>query len=104
MAGKWTPASDPGERWPAAYWLFLGAQYRLFGYQHVSTLLLQSLLGGLGVLAGYALARRLLSERAALVAAGLLAVSSSLVYLSAAVYAEAVYVPMLLVGLALTAR
>jgi hypothetical protein len=104
LARKWTLNADPAARWPAAYWLFLGGQYRLLGYQHVSTVLIQALLGSAGVLAAYWIARRLLLPYWANVAGVLLAVSSSLVYLSAALYAEALYIPLLLISLALVAR
>jgi hypothetical protein len=106
MAAKWTldGAGDPASRWPAAYWLFLAAQYRLFGYQHVSTIVLQSALGAAGVWAAYSLARRLLAPPWPLVAAVVIALSSTLVYLSAALYAEALYIPLLLLAVHFVVR
>ncbi|MBI4492134.1 MAG: glycosyltransferase family 39 protein [Chloroflexi bacterium] len=95
---------DPAERWPAAYWLFLAAQYRLWGYQYLSAVILQAGLGALGALAGYGLARRVLPGRAALAAGYALAASSTLVYLSAALSAESLYIPLLLLGLWLAVR
>src|SRR5207248_8587134 len=88
LAAKWPDAQseDPAERWPQAYWLFLAAQYRLLGYQHVSAIVMQAFFGGLTVLAGYSIAG---SSRAA--AALLIALSSTLVQESAALYAEALY-------------
>src|SRR5205823_4862637 len=88
MAAKWDASSPVEARWPQAYWLFLGAQYRLFGSPYVSTLVLQALLAAAGVLAAYALAASILGEAAALVAAFGQAVSSTGVYVSAGLFAE----------------
>jgi len=105
LAAKWTLAApDPAARWPAAYWLLLAAQYRLLGYQHVSTLVVQALLGGALTLAAYALARQLLPARWPVVAAVLVACSSTLVYLASTLSAEALYVPLIVLGLALLVR
>jgi hypothetical protein len=104
MAGKWAPGTPVEVRWPPGYWLFLAAQYRLFGSAYVSTVVLQALVGAAEVLAVYGLARTVLSEKPARVAAVAQAVSSTAVYLSAALYAEALYVPMLIGGLALVAQ
>jgi hypothetical protein len=102
MAAKWDASSPVETRWPQGYWLFLGAQYRLFGSPYVSTLVLQALLAAGGVLAAYALAASILGEAAALVAGFGQAVSSTGVYLSAGLFAESVYIPLVLGGLALT--
>src|SRR4029450_8995402 len=91
---------DPSARWPAGYWLFLAAQYRLLGYQHLSTLVLQALLGGTLTLAAHALARHALPDRWPVVAAVLVACSSTLVYLASTLSAEALYIPLLVLGLA----
>jgi len=106
LAGKWRyqPNQDPGSRWPPAYWLFLAAQYRTFGDQHISTVVVQALAGAVAALATLKLAARVLANRWALTAALLVAVPSTLVYLSAAIYAEAVYIPLLLVALELSLR
>ena len=101
LVGKWPEAGEPAARWPQGYSWFLAAQYRLFGSAYVSTIVLQALLGAGGVLAGFALATRLLPEAVARLAGIALALSSTGVYLSAGLFAEAVYVPMLLIGLAL---
>jgi hypothetical protein len=101
LLGKWDPATPVEARWPQGYWLFLAAQYRLFGSAYVSTLLLQALLAAGGVLAVFAMACRVLTEGAARVAALAQAISSTGIYISAALYAESVYVPLLLGGLAL---
>ena len=101
LLGKWDPATPVEARWPQGYWLFLAAQYRLFGSAYVSTLILQALLAVGGVLAVFAMATRLLTEGAARVAALAQAVSSTGIYISAALYAESLYVPLLLGGLAL---
>jgi hypothetical protein len=101
LLGKWDPATPLEARWPQGYWLFLAAQYRLFGSAYVSTLILQALLAAGGVLAVFALAARVLTEGAARVAALAQAISSTGIYISAALYAESLYVPLLLGGLAL---
>jgi hypothetical protein len=101
LLGKWDPATPVEARWPQGYWLFLAAQYRLFGSAYVSTLVLQALLAAGGVLAVFAMAGRVLTEGAARVAALAQAISSTGIYISAALYAESVYVPLLLGGLAL---
>jgi hypothetical protein len=104
LAGKWAPEVAPQQRWPAGYWVLLAANYRLFGYQHVSTIVLQALLGGLTAWASYGLARQVLGPVWALLAGLAVALSSTLVYLSAALYAEALYIPLLLLGLLLVTR
>jgi hypothetical protein len=103
LADKWDLGeSSVVERWPRGYWLFLAAQYSVFGSAYASTIVLQALLGAAGALAAYLLARRVLpSEFAARAAALGAALSSTGVYLSAALYAEALYIPLLLIALAL---
>ena len=101
LLGKWDPTTPVEARWPQGYWLFLAAQYRLFGSAYASTLVLQALLALGGVLAVYAMAARVLTEGAACVAALAQAISSTGIYISAALYAESLYVPLLLGGLAL---
>lgn len=105
LAGKWDlSTSSVAERWPRGYWLLLEAQYRLFGAAYASTVVLQAALGALGAAAVYALALSVLrSEFPARLAASASALSSTGVYLSAALYAESVYIPLLLLGLALLA-
>jgi 4-amino-4-deoxy-L-arabinose transferase-like glycosyltransferase len=104
LVGKWPDAGEVAARWPQGYTWFLAAQYRLFGSAYVSTIVLQALLGAGGVLAGFALASRLLPESAARLAGVGQALSSTGVYLSAGLFAESVYVPLLLGGLALLVR
>jgi hypothetical protein len=87
-------------RWPQGYWLFLAAQYRLFGSAYMSTIVQQSLLGACGVLVGYALARHVLSRQGAIWAALGVALCSTSIVLSATLSAEALYVPLLAMGLA----
>jgi hypothetical protein len=103
MSGKWDASTPVEARWPQGYWLFLAAQYRLFGSAYASTLLLQALLAVGGVLAIFALAVRVVDEGPARVAAIAQAVSSTGVYLSAALFAESLYLPLLLGGMALVA-
>jgi hypothetical protein len=100
MAAKWQLAADqdPGRRWPPAYWLFLAAQYRLLGCQHLSAIVLQAALGAIAAWATYRLALRLLPSTWAVTAGALAAISSTLAYLSAALYAEALYIPLLLLA------
>jgi hypothetical protein len=104
MAAKWSPDIAALDRWPQGYWLFLAAQYAVFGSAYVSTLVLQALAGACGVLAGFALARAVLSERWAVLAAVALAVSSTGIFLASALYAESLYIPLVLVALALAVR
>jgi hypothetical protein len=104
LAGKWPEAGEPAARWPQGYSWFLTAQYRLFGTAYVSTIVLQGLLGAGGVLAGFALASRLLPEAVARLAGIGMGLSSTGVYLSAGLFAESIYVPLLLIGLALLVR
>ena len=104
LVGKWPDAGDVAARWPQGYTWFLAAQYRLFGSAYVSTIVLQALLGAGGVLAAFALASRLLPESAARLAGVGQALSSTGLYLSAGLFAESVYVPLLLGGLALLVR
>jgi len=101
LLGKWDPATPVEARWPQGYWMFLAAQYRLFGSAYVSTLILQAALAVAGVLAVFAMATRVLTETAARLAALAQAVSSTGIYISAALYGESLYVPLLLGGLAL---
>ncbi len=105
LAQKWPGAEsedeDPTTRWPPAYWLFLAAQYRAIGYQHLSTIVLQSLLGAAAAVATFSIATRLLPKRWAFAAGLLVALSSTLIYESAALYAEALYIPLLVIALAL---
>jgi hypothetical protein len=101
MASKWDAIDPPEVRWPQGYWLFLAAQYRAFGSAYASSLVLQALLAAGSVLAVWKLASQL-GERAAGAAAAGQAVSSTGIYLSSALYAEAIYVPLLLGGLAVT--
>jgi hypothetical protein len=101
LEGKWDPATPVEARWPQGYWLFLAAQYRLLGSAYASTLVLQGLLAAGGVLAVFAMATSVLGEGAARVAALAQAASSTGIYISAALYAESLYVPLLLGGLAL---
>lgn len=103
MSGKWDTQTPLEARWPQGYWLLLAAQYRLFGSAYASTLVVQALLAAAGVLAVYALATRVFGEAVARVAGVGQALSSTGVYLSSALYAEALYLPMLLVGVALAA-
>ena len=103
MSGKWDGRTPVEARWPQGYWLFLAAQYRLLGSAYPSTPLLQGLLAAGGVLAVFALAARVFDEGAARVAALAQAVSSTGVYLSAVLFAESLYLPLLLGGLALVA-
>ncbi|HEY3063216.1 MAG TPA: hypothetical protein VGL99_29930 [Chloroflexota bacterium] len=104
LAGKWSPDVSPADRWPSGYWLFLAAHYAVFGFQHLTPLVVQALLGGAGAWAAYSIASRLLAPLWPAVAGALVAASSTLVYLSATLSAEALYVPLLLVALELLLR
>jgi hypothetical protein len=95
---------DPAARWPQAYWLYLALHYWLWGHQHLPILLAQAALGAAGVAAAYQLARRVLPPRGALAAGYLVAASAPLVFLSASLSAEALYIPLLLIALWLTVR
>jgi len=104
MAAKWSPDVQPPDRWPSAYWLFLAANYQAVGFQHLTPLLLQAVLGGASAWAADRLARRLLPAPWPLVSGILVATSSTLIYLSATLNAEALYIPLLLVALDLLLR
>lgn len=105
LAGKWDASTDLTDRWPQGYWLFLAAAYRLVGSAYGPAILLQGLLGGVGVVAAWSLARQVLvREPWALVAAGGVALSSTGIYLSASLYAEALFVPLVLIALACATR
>lgn len=103
LAHKWSVDRSVPARWPHGYWLFLAGQYRVLGSADVSTVVLQALIGAGGVLAAYTLARNVLPARAARLAGGAVAASSTGIILSAALYAESLYIPLLGGGLALIA-
>ena len=104
LAGKWQAETSLVDRWPIGYPLFLALQYRLLGTAYSPAVVLQALIAGGGAIGGYVLARTVLSERLARWAGLAQALSSTAIVMSAALYAEALYVPLLMCGLALLAR
>jgi 4-amino-4-deoxy-L-arabinose transferase-like glycosyltransferase len=86
---------------PPLYPVLLGTIYRITGAQEAAGRVLQILLGGAIVLLTYILARKLFSEGVALLAAALVAASPSLVFMSAYLLTENLYVALLLVFLIL---
>jgi Dolichyl-phosphate-mannose-protein mannosyltransferase len=104
LQGKWDATTESVvARWPQGYWQFLAAQYRVFGSPIVSTVVLQALIGAAGVVAAYCLAKKVLPDATARLATIGVAFSSTGVYLSAGLFAESLYVPLLLIALALIA-
>lgn len=90
---------DQAARWPAGYWLFLAGLYRALGYGFLPPIVLQALLGAAGAVALLGLGRRALPNNGWALAAGYLAaLAGTLVALSATLSAEALYVPLLLLG------
>lgn len=75
--------------YPVGYPALLGLGYALFGAAPGVAMLLNALIGGAGSLAVFQLARRTASRRAALVAAGLVALSPGLVLYTPALMTEA---------------
>ena len=81
---------------PPLYPILLGGLYSIVGPDPDAGRALQVALGGVIVLLVFALARRLFSTRVALMAAALAAVNPGLVYLSALLMTENLYVILLL--------
>jgi len=89
---------------PPLYPIVLSGLYRITGPDPDAARAFQVLLGGIIVLLVYVLARQLFSTRVGLVAAALAAVNPGLVYLSALIMTENLYVILLLLMLMLLVR
>ena len=92
---------DPELKRPPLYSLFLAASFWIFGEDLGAALLLQHLLGALGVGLTYVLARRLWGRAAAVLAGVMTALSGSLLFVEHSIMAEALFA--LLLGAALLA-
>ncbi|MGD1047275.1 MAG: glycosyltransferase family 39 protein [Candidatus Krumholzibacteriaceae bacterium] len=87
---------EPTASRPPLYPVVLAGIYRIFGPHEAAGRILQILLGGAIVGLTYLLARRLVPERAALAAAALAACAPPLVFISAYLLSENLYVVLLL--------
>jgi len=83
------------------YPALLGGVYRILGAREAVGRVLQVLLGGAIVLLAHSLARRFFSEGVSFLAAALVAVNPSLIFISAYLLAENLYIALLLVFLIL---
>jgi len=89
-------ADRPTASRPPLYPILLAGVYRIVGARAEAGKVLQILLGGAVVLLAYLLARRLFSERVALVAAAIVACNPSLIFISSYMLAENIYIALLL--------
>ena len=92
---------EPTAARPPLYPALLGGVYRILGAHETVGRGLQVLLGGAIVLLAHSLARRLFSEGVSFLAAALVAVNPSLIFISAYLLAENLYIALLLVFLIL---
>jgi 4-amino-4-deoxy-L-arabinose transferase-like glycosyltransferase len=95
---------EPTASRPPLYPIVLAGVYRIAGARVPAGRTLQILLGASIVLLTYALARRLFGEAAALLAAALAAASPSLIFMSAYLLSENLYLVLLLLFLILVSR
>ncbi len=97
-AGKgFTLADDvPTARRPPFYPVFLSVFYKLFGARMAVGRILQILLGGAVVLLVYITAKRYFSPKAAWIAAGLTALNPFLIFMSAYLLSENLYIVLFL--------
>ena len=94
-----SPSGGPTAFRPPAYPLFLGAVYRVTGNSILAARLAQAVLGAVSVVLLWLLARRLFGRRSAYLAAGLFAVYPPVVFATAALMSESLFIPLLLAGL-----
>lgn len=87
--------------WPPAYTLFLSAIYKLCGRNFYIVGLIQSLLGACTALFIYLLAKRIFDENTAIISGFLIALNQPLIFLSATLHTEAIYLPLLSLGMLL---
>lgn len=87
---------EPTALRPPLYPVVLAGMYRIFGPHAAAGRILQILLGGSIVALAYLLARRLVPERAAMAAAALVAFAPPLIFISAYLLSENLYVVLLL--------
>ncbi len=97
--GFLNPLGEPTAARPPLYPIVLGGLYALTGPDPDAGRALQVALGAVVVLLIYFLARRLFSAEVALVAAGLAALNPGLIYVSALLMTENLYVVLLLLFL-----
>ena len=95
-----TPANTPTAHWSFLYPLYLAGIYRLIGYHPLGARLFQGIVGGaLMCLFIYLIGRRIVSERVALLGAGLAAVYGYFIYYSVALMTETFFIVMVLLCL-----
>jgi 4-amino-4-deoxy-L-arabinose transferase-like glycosyltransferase len=95
-----TPANTPTAHWSFLYPLYLAGIYRLIGYHPLGARLFQGIVGGaLMCLFIYLIGRRIVSERVALLGAGLAAVYGYFIYYSVALMTETFFIVMVLLSL-----
>lgn len=95
-----TPANTPTAHWSFLYPLYLAGIYRLIGYHPLGARLFQGIVGGaLMCLFIYLIGRRIVSERVALLGAGLAAVYGYFIYSSVALMTETFFIVMVLLSL-----
>ncbi|MCQ9207646.1 MAG: glycosyltransferase family 39 protein [Omnitrophica bacterium] len=80
--------------WPPVYLVFLGVIYKIFGQNFHAATIIQSILGaGIAILI-YLLTKRIFNKSTAIIAASLIVLAQPLIFLSAVLGTEAVYVPL----------
>jgi 4-amino-4-deoxy-L-arabinose transferase-like glycosyltransferase len=90
-------AGEPEVLWPPGYPAFLALNYKIFGVQLTSVILLQILLATVGCFFLISAVRLLYGERAGIWAGLLYSVDPVSVYLSNVVWSEALFIPMMAV-------
>lgn len=90
--------------WPPLYPVFLGAVYSIFGVQHRAAVYLQVLFGTLVCWLVYRIGRRAGGERVGLVAALLVAMDPTYVFLTNLLASENLFAPLFALGLWLVGR
>jgi 4-amino-4-deoxy-L-arabinose transferase-like glycosyltransferase len=90
--------------WPPGYPMFLGMVYEVFGPDHRAAVFAHVILGTLTCGLVYAIARRALDARLALIAAALIALDPHYVFVTNLVASENLFVTWLVLGLWLSMR
>lgn len=100
---SWSIAEAPSQifkilvvqQWPPVYFVFLGAIYKLFGRSFYMVILFQSLLGASLIPLVYLIGKRFFGRDTGLIASILVALSQPLIFVSAVLGTEAIYVPFI---------
>jgi len=85
--------------WPPVYLVFLGTIYLLFGRNFYIVVIIQSLLGASIAVFSYILARKIFNETTGIIAGLLVALSQPLIFVSAILGTEALYVPLVILAI-----